>query len=88
MPPQSETLQSAALIERARRADGQARFHKRQMARHRRALREWRQKQTDIEAECARLGIELTYIYGAERNSHGRTIFKETLPPGLLARPK
>lgn len=66
-------LRSEVLVEQARQADGRARFHKRQMAHHRRALRDWRQKQTDIEAECARLGIEVTYLDGAGRNSHGHT---------------
>lgn len=49
------------LIEEARRLDGQARHHKREIGRHRKAAQSAREKQAKIERQCAALGITVTY---------------------------
>jgi ribosomal protein L32E len=59
------TAKPAALAERlvhaARDLDASARKHKREAERHRRAAQAARQKQAEIERQCAALGITVTY---------------------------
>ena len=71
LPAQRPDGDGLLLADRARQTDRQARFHKREAARHRRLLRECRAEQAGLEAECARLGIELTYTNGEGKRSHG-----------------
>ncbi|MBN9333860.1 hypothetical protein [Devosia sp.] len=52
------------LIEEARRLNGQARHHKRESGRHRKAAQSAREKQAEIERQCAALGITVTYEPG------------------------
>ena len=73
LPAQRHDADWSMLADRARQADKQARFHKREVSRHRRALRECRAEQAGLEAECERLGIELTYTNGEGKRSHGLT---------------
>ena len=75
LPAQRPDGDGLLLADRARQADKRARFHKREAARHRRALRECRAEQAGLEAECARLGIELTYTNpnSEGKRSHGCT---------------
>ncbi len=49
------------LIQEARRLDGEARDHKRAIARHRQDLQDVRRRQAEIERQCAKLGITVTY---------------------------
>jgi hypothetical protein len=54
-------LGPADLVAEARAADAEARRHKRASNYHRQAAREARERQTELERECARLGITVTY---------------------------
>jgi len=62
MQLRSDLAQEAVLLEE------RARFHKAELARHRRALRHVRQQQSEFEARCAELGIKFTHSEGA---NHG-----------------
>lgn len=68
------------LVERAWEYGERARLHKREEARHRRASRKCRRKQADLEAECERLGIELTYTNGEGKLSHGQASLRPIDP--------
>ena len=59
------------LVAEARDLDAAARRHKRESQRHREAARDCRQRQAEVEAECRRLGIEITYH--GEGETHGQT---------------
>lgn len=59
------------LVEQARRLDRKARHHKHKAGQHKQALREARQRQSEIEARCRELGIAVTYE--GEGVFHGRT---------------
>lgn len=61
-----------ALVAEARSLDEDARYHKREAARHRRAAKEARARQAQLEAECRRRGITVTYTNG-EGDTHGRS---------------
>ncbi len=54
------------LIRAARDLDASARQHKRQAERHRRAAQTAREKQAEIERQCAALGITVTYDHSGE----------------------
>lgn len=49
------------LVHRARDLDAEARGHKRQSDYHRRAAQSARERQAEIERQCAELGITVTY---------------------------
>ena len=59
------------LVARHQELDARARHHKRESSRHRAAAKTCRQRQREIEAECARLGITVTHIRG--ETHHGGT---------------
>ncbi len=58
------------LAEQAIALDVRARYHKQQSQNHRDAAKQCRISQAEIEAECRRLGIEITYREGTP---HGGT---------------
>jgi len=69
------------LAGRAREFDQRARYHRREAGKHRRKLRECRQQQAAIEAECRRLGIEVNYTTGEGRSDfHGQACSKYSDP--------
>lgn len=55
------TSSAVDLVQEARRLDGDARRHKGEITRHRRALQSVRERQAEIERQCAALGITVTY---------------------------
>ena len=59
------------LAARAAVLDAAARYHKGQVAHHRREARLCREQQRKIEAQCRALGIEIVYTRGGE--THGGT---------------
>ncbi|MBW8638998.1 hypothetical protein K1W69_17510 [Hoeflea sp. WL0058] len=64
-------MNGAALLAEHRRLDSQAKTHKREADRHRKAARAARAKQAEIEARCKALGIAVTFSPG-EGDIHGR----------------
>ena len=66
------------LVEQAQELDRQARFHKLESARHRRCARECRERQAALEAECRRLGIEVTYSNQPSAVSRPRELITES----------
>lgn len=66
------------LVQAARRFDREARQHKAAASRHRRLAQEAREQQAAIEAQCAALGIAVSYepqpgeghVHGQRQDAH------------------
>jgi hypothetical protein len=63
-PAPSDGADASQLVAEARQLDATARDHKRRSGMHRRLAREARTRQAEVEAQCRRLGIEVTYSNG------------------------
>lgn len=60
------------LAARALALDAAARNHKRQAQMHRKRARELREKQAEVERQCAARGITVKYVTKGEGDIHGR----------------
>lgn len=60
------TASVGGLIQEARKLDDEVRRRKGEIRLHRRAIQALRDRQTEIERQCARLGITVTYQHNTQ----------------------
>lgn len=79
-------MNAEGLVSEARRLDGEARGHKREIALRRRLLHDARTRQAEVERQCARLGIAVTYETHPDTSGEGDHPWPQQTPSSTSRR--